>query len=324
MRRNEHTDSEDTMKRMMVVLLVVVPALVGSLSCNKNETVIDGGGGCINCPTYTSLTNSFTYFIIAQGLTSSDTIPASFTKNRLLIGAALHSSEGSATFVLLDERNNVLRTDTFQRSGVYQILSVVGLPRAVAVSFRQFTGTLNYWVVGDSLIGGFPISLFPNTEGSQWVYAWYDSILRRRDTVTVSALNLVTLPGNIDARIWQRRWSSGATDTQYVWIRDDTLRMFSHPGDPYYGRKFVFPLYLGKQWTGDFLRDTSKVTSIQTLPVPAGSFTTHLVEQSWFGPNDYGHIMTWVAPNVGIVMLRRKEMWNFADEEWHLLRYIIR
>ncbi len=312
------------MKRMMFVLLVVVPAFVGSFSCNKNETVIDGGGDCINCPAYTSLTNSFTYFIFARRLTSSDTIPMSFTKNRLFIGAALCRSEGLATFALLDERNNVLRTDTFQRSGMYQILSVVGLPRAVAVSFRHFTGMLNYWVVGDSLISGLLISQFPNTEGSQWVYAWYDSILRRRDTVTVSALNLVTLPDNIVARIWQRRWSSGATDTQYVWIRDDTLRMFSCPRDPYYSRKFVFPLHLGKQWAGDFLWDTSRVTSIQTLSVPAGLLTTHVVWEWWSGLNDRGNIITWLAPNVGIVMMRRMERWNFADEEWHLLRYTVR
>ena len=306
----------------------LLPGLVLALTfltCSKNETVIEDGWGSVNIPSYASLENSFTYAINAQQLTLAQTIPLIFTKNRLTVSSAVLRVQGSAIFTLLDSLGRTVHADTFSLSGAYRVLAVCGIPASGSVTFRNFTGTISYTAVADSLVGGMLISQFPNSEGSQWVYMRYDSIAQRRDTVTVQALGLVTLPSGFVARIWQRRRSGGTTDTQYVAMRDDTLRIFADPADPGYGAKFAFPLTPGKTWAGDFASDTSRVVRIESVQVPAGTFPRgYLVEERWGLLNDNGLVTTWLVPDVGIVKLNRRATWSFSNESLELLSYTIR
>ncbi|HXF99170.1 MAG TPA: hypothetical protein VNL69_00230 [Bacteroidota bacterium] len=306
------------MRRVLTVACVAA----SFLCCNKSETIIDGGGTGINTPVYSSLANSFTYTINARQLTMTHSIPLSFSNNRLMISAAVTRIQGTAVFTLSDSQSVPIHADTFLLSGMYRVISVAGTPKTATVAFQGFTGTISYALVADSLIEGMRVTEFPNTEGLQWVYERYDSVAQRRDTVTVLALGLDTLPSNILARIWHHFYGDGRRDTQYVSVVADTLRIFSDPNSPWYGAKLVFPLSLGKRWAGDFVRDSYQVLHIGAITVPAGQFpVSYLVEEQRYTFNDYGRVRRWLAPNIGIVRMNRRATWDFTNESWELLSY---
>lgn len=309
------------MKRVLTTAVVAATLLC----CNKSETIIDGGGTGINTPVYSSVANSFTYTINARQLSMTHSIPLSFSNNRLMISAAVTRTQGTAIFTISDSLSVQIHADTFSLSGMYRVISVVGMPKMITVAFQGFTGTISYALVADSLIEGMRVAEFPNTEGSQWVYARYDSVAQHRDAVTVLALGLDTLPSNTVARIWQRSYSDGRRDTQYVSVVADTLRILSDPNSLWYGAKLVFPLSLGKRWAGDFVTDSYQVLRIGAVAVPAGQFpVSYLVEEQWGMFNDYGRVRTWLVPNIGIVRMDRWATSSAMNESWELLRYSIR
>lgn len=137
-------------KSLGISLLVF---LFNMFSCNKNEVIIDGGGDGLNVPSYASTLNTFGYSINAQKLTFTQTVPLTFNKNRLHVSAALSNvTQGKAIFILSDQGNGIIRLDTFKLSGMYQVVSQTGLPASASVSFQDFTGSIQYALVADSLL----------------------------------------------------------------------------------------------------------------------------------------------------------------------------
>ncbi len=122
------------------------------LSCNKKETIVDNGGG-VNVPVFASTQNAFSYSITAQQLTFTQVIPLTFNKNRLHIAVAVSNiTQGKAIFVLLDQGSGIIHTDTFKLTGMYQVVQQTGLPASASVSFQDFSGSIQYAIVADTLI----------------------------------------------------------------------------------------------------------------------------------------------------------------------------
>lgn len=167
-----------------------------------------------------------------------------------------------------------------------------------------------------------PTDYFPNQIGNTWIYSFYDSVTNNADTVTIKITGETTLPDNKRATIWQRKFSN-YTDTFLVSIYADTVRII--PKQNIYvewiNTKFIFPLYVGLKWVGDFIRDTCMVVEKSSYTVPAGSFTnTFRIDEWWMGFNDYGAKSIWFVPKVGIVKVRTIRF-LVSNENWELLSY---
>jgi hypothetical protein len=303
---------------MDLLLVLVLP------SCEKNETIIDGGGVNTNVPSYNSVLNEFGYSITARGLTTRHAIPLNFTLNRQHIFAAVFSEvSGSAAFTLLDRSQRVIHADTFRLSGLYQVLSVSGIPDSVVVSYANFTGSVHYVLLGVGNFDSMAVSEFPTSVGSQWTYAVFDSLAQQRDTLVVTVFGQTILPGNIPASIWQLAYRS-YTDTLYVKVAGDTVQFYRYPHDQWTLPGYLFPLWLYKSWPSSLMEYT-QVVQISRVVTPAGEFpTAYVVEKVWSGFNDSGTLRTWLVPRIGIVKLHRKGVsFGAANVVWELLGYRI-
>lgn len=160
------------MRLSILFKALLLLALYSTLSCNKNETIVSDGTG-INVPSYVSVQNTFSYIITAQQLTDMQTVPLSFTRTRLQIAAAIsNSTQGRVIFSLLGETSTTIHTDTFRLTGMYRVFTAVDLPVLVSITFQDFTGSIHYVLVGDTLVSEY----FPNGRGSQWTYFVHDSL----------------------------------------------------------------------------------------------------------------------------------------------------
>lgn len=312
------------MKKTAMLLAMGLLLILGLPSCDKNETIIDGGDTNTNVPSYVSTLNTFGYTIGARRLTTSHRIPLNFTFNRLQIAATVSSgAAGSAAFTLLGPSQQIIHADTFRFPGVHQVLSVAGVPESVVVSYANFTGILSYTLLGVGNFDSMRVSEFPTSTGSQWTYAVFDSLAQQRDTLVVTVFGQTILPGGIPASIWQLAYRSH-TDTQYVNVSGDTVRFYIYPNSQWAQPKYLFPLWLNKSWRLAPMESTA-VAQIGWVETPVGSFPyAYLVEKLWGGFNDYGTLRTWLVPNLGIVKLHRRGVsFGQANVVWELMGYRI-
>ena len=159
----------------------------------------------------------------------------------------------------------------------------------------------------DNPTGSGLVNQLPNQVGMLWVYEVYDSLTQKTDTVQVSITDKVAsiTPGFIWKTFWK---STQALSIKIADIAGDTLDFVidtTFIAPPL--ERFVFPLSLGSQW--EISRnapayDSSEVTEIVTVKVPAGQFfKCALIERKNYDgfEGGYDSIATWIAPNVGIV-----------------------
>jgi len=164
---------------------------------------------------------------------------------------------------------------------------------------------------------------FPNTIGSRFVYFYFDSISMSSDTVVASIVGMSAL-SRIQATVWEYTYSS-KTDSKYVYISGDTVMIYNDLNTWWGNTIYVFPLRVGKGWKGDFPTDTSTVIDRVAISVPAGKFShAFVIEEKWGALNDYGHVLTWFVPKVGMIKTHRRG-WSFglANETWELIEYHI-
>ena len=164
---------------------------------------------------------------------------------------------------------------------------------------------------------------FPNTIGNKWVYSLYDSLSKTSEYLTITIIGQT--PDKSSA-IWQFKYSD-RIDTQFVTVSGDTVRFNPHISSPWssYNNIFLFPLKVGNGWKGDYLIDSTYVAEINSIIVPAGSFSNaYKIVESWGGFNDYGSIISWFVPKVGIVSLYHKG-WSIPviNETFNLVSYNI-
>lgn len=169
------------------------------------------------------------------------------------------------------------------------------------------------------------VSVFPNTVGDEWTYFYFDSLAMASDTVRVQVAGKITTPDSRQLTFWTYQYSS-RTDTQYVEVRGDTVRMFADPTLFLEKTRFVFPLKVGKSWKGGFVSDSSRVVDSLSVTVAAGSFpTAFVIEETWAAFNDYGIIHTYFVPEVGIVKKHHRGFsFGLANNYWELLSYRIK
>jgi hypothetical protein len=164
---------------------------------------------------------------------------------------------------------------------------------------------------------------FPNNVGNKWVYSYYDSLSNKSDYLTVTIVGQT--PDKLST-IWQFKYSD-RIDTQYVTFSGDTVRFDPHISSPWssYNNIFLFPLQVGNGWKDDYLLDSTFVAEINSIIVPAGSFMdAYKIVESWGGFNDYGSIISWFVPKVGIVRrYHRGISFGEANDTFSLLSYNI-
>ena len=172
---------------------------------------------------------------------------------------------------------------------------------------------------------------FPNAVGMLWTYEVYDSLTETSDTVQVSIVDTTTIEGPTPVTVWKYNYIDSIS-TRYVALSGDSLIVYEGSWDPREVELYVFPLFLGRYWTGPLegLGDTSRVTDRGTISTPAGDFSDgSRIDRTWapdFGPGHFS--TTWVVPNVGIVFRHVLKQWSDGstlhtsiNDVWTLLSY---
>jgi hypothetical protein len=166
---------------------------------------------------------------------------------------------------------------------------------------------------------------FPNDVGDFWKYFYYDSLSSYSDIVTVRIIGDTIFNENRTAKIWEYVYTN-KTEYRYAETVNDTVRIFNNLQSLWTSTKFIFPLKAGNGWRGDFLSDTSFVERKEPILVSAGYFAEcYLINESWGALNDYGRVLTWLVPGIGIVKKHHRG-WSFgmANNYWELLEYKIK
>lgn len=178
-------------------------------------------------------------------------------------------------------------------------------------------------------------AVFPNTLGDRWVYAVYDSLNSKQDTLTVQVSSILTTSGNKHLFVWTYTSNSGVNpnysisglDTAYYYSGQDTVYSYYDNKGTQIESKYAFPLQVGFQWKNNStgLTDISQVTEQQTVNVPAGSFpnTFHILRNK-NGLNDYITLNIWFKERTGIVKLYMHETgFVFRTFTWNLISYSV-
>jgi len=167
---------------------------------------------------------------------------------------------------------------------------------------------------------GSGIANFPNNVGDKWVYQLSGA---PSQTLTVQVVGNTTLPGGLNAAIWQYTYSA-YTDSLYAAVNGDTVIIYNKTcqscAPPTYAevRRFVFPLTVGKTWytasnglTGQSLAET-------TITVPLGQYTKVFeVAQTSAVAND----TLWLEEYVGFVKISQSESGSSGNGTWLLSSY---
>lgn len=174
----------------------------------------------------------------------------------------------------------------------------------------------------------FALEQFPNKEGTQWVYEFFDSLLNEYDTVTVTIADTLPVDSGEPMRLWTYHFSD-SVDTQYVVTADNWIGFFSDTLYQIINVAYQFPLAVGRSW-GIYTSQIIPIPDViekDTIIVPAGSFGGGF-HHEWFEvwiPNDYRTINTWLVPEVGIVQQTRHDFGLGLNRyiRWKLLSYNI-
>ena len=151
---------------------------------------------------------------------------------------------------------------------------------------------------------GARLADFPNTIGTEWVYATYDSVHQQADTVDITIIgstsdSLGTLTTFLSIK------SKTLTESGNVEYKHDTVTVFGGAG---FSRMYIFPLIVGKSWGYDYGLggDSVKVISLDSVSVPAGKFSHSFVlrERAYqVGPVAWYITQTWFVPKIGIIKM---------------------
>lgn len=182
------------------------------------------------------------------------------------------------------------------------------------------------WELLEYHLGTFPLSRFPNTVGTEWVYQVVDTSIDLVDTVTVAVVSKVEVSWADSATVWQfigREF----TDTLYVGVagnrvhvaHDTIIRRFN---DWYY----EFPLAVGRHWGAHPSASFPTIDGKGSMRTPAGDFPSAFHYRMFDGAfNYYWEVDDWLVPGVGIVA-RTYTIFDSGPaftQEWTLLEYEI-
>lgn len=164
--------------------------------------------------------------------------------------------------------------------------------------------------------------VFPNTLGSQFVYAVFDSISMSSDTVTVTIASRKTLSDKKQVTLWEYNYGTHK-DSEYVMFWGDTVQILNKLTQPSLKTILIFPLMPGKNWNGVNKWETYRVIGKEAVTTGAGHFPDAiLVEKQWKLLNDYGRELLWFVRDIGFVKKHRVEMgFSIVNRRWELISY---
>jgi hypothetical protein len=166
---------------------------------------------------------------------------------------------------------------------------------------------------------------FPNSQESNWEYLVTDSLNNSTDTLRIIISGETSISTGETVTIWQMNYNE-RTDSNYVLFNQDTVKIFEDKEYLIDNIKIVFPLRTGFGWRGDFITDTSYVSTVTDLSLPAGNFKqVFVIEREYGGFNEYKNMTIWFAAGIGIIKLSKREIgFSFRNETWELLNYEIK
>lgn len=169
------------------------------------------------------------------------------------------------------------------------------------------------------LLPAFNLSDFPYQLGNSWTYAVHDSLRNALDTLQINVVGRIP---NMSVWIW-REVRDTLVEIEYCSFSRDTMKISSHFDGHWPRSTFVFPIEVGKKWTGSSITHGSVVIQYGPVTVPGGEYANaFLVKETYGDYNAMVEISCWMVPHVGIVWLHWQET-NFGvttkNLSWELL-----
>lgn len=194
------------------------------------------------------------------------------------------------------------------------------------IRLSLFMGIIFFVSCKDNSVDNNPgaVEDFPNEQGISWFYRVIDSLNNTIDTVQVTVSGTSTLSSGEPVTVWLNAFSD-STDSNYVLIKGDSVKIYEDREYLIDNIKLVFPLAVGATWKGDFVSDSSRVLDKIQLTVPAGSFNdVYVIERLYGGFNEYFTMTIWFVPDIGIIKINRRETgFGFQNETRELISYSI-
>jgi hypothetical protein len=196
------------------------------------------------------------------------------------------------------------------------------------------------------------VPYFPNSVGTKWVYAVYDSLRETSDTITITITDTVTMPQTGElASIWlfdprpryEDRYYGHREDSLFV-VRStippslgggDTIKVYRWRASQVPAWIYLMPMSVGEFWSCpfyDLLPDSSHVEELTTIATPSGTYNDVYRVYRLYNCGDEcgGHYTYWFKPGTGIVMSNRMTLeWDLWEgtmkpqiiASWVLLEY---
>lgn len=142
----------------------------------------------------------------------------------------------------------------------------------------------------------------PVSVGTNWKYVVYDSIHGNTDTQTVAITGTAIMSDGRTAKT-VRSYFSFSTDTSYTYLVENTDKatFYTNQNGIDYNKSYTYPLKVGAWWRGENILDTNKVVSNIDIGVPAGSFSTYMINRSYKVTGMAVRENEWYCPGVGMV-----------------------
>ena len=171
---------------------------------------------------------------------------------------------------------------------------------------------------GKDEVISIPVENFPNTPGSYWKYAYFDSLSSTADTVLVSVSENFSAG---DTTLWEYHFKTGI-DSQFVVNIQDTVKIFEYRNYEYPRYVIIFPLQVGTSWKNRFYADS--VVTVENIPVLGKTLQAYIIRENWGNLNDYGTITSWIVPGIGMVKkVHTGYSFGAANNTWTLLGFTI-
>jgi len=158
---------------------------------------------------------------------------------------------------------------------------------------------------------------FPNRIGDSWTYSVFDSIKKTTQTVVMKIVGDSLFKNGKTYKIWQ--YDLSGKKAYYVNITADTVQIIS----PLIYKAYVFPLFFNKAWTGP-APGKCKITKIETLNVPAGTFKNcYVIHREVAVTNYFLDEYVWFKPHVGVIKRQayERDLGAQTNRVWKLMSY---
>ncbi len=185
---------------------------------------------------------------------------------------------------------------------------------------------------------------FPNIAGDYWEYDFLSSGLKIPQTILLEVTGDTTNKSGNQSNTWLTKLNNPQStyplryriiDTSLV-VSDAKSAVFYPAPNPnafqfYIKKQFKFPLVVNNYWlSNSTFGDTTKVLSVGSLTVPAGTFqnTFQLSNTQTYLNNASIKDTIWFTPNIGIVKFVQNEFTDgqpaYGNGTWELKSYVLK